>query len=94
MNGAGLLDDLSTFYSRYVVLPEGAADMLAVWTLHTYTQAAAQITPRLGIESPQKRCGKTTLLALIGAVVDVPCLRPISPRLPSFGPLSSGDLPC
>ena len=72
VNGAGLLDDLSTFYSRYVVLPEGAADMLAVWTLHTYTQAAAQITPRLGIESPQKRCGKTTLLALIGAVVARP----------------------
>jgi putative DNA primase/helicase len=59
-------------YTRYLVLPAGAADMLALWTVHTYTHAAAQVTPRVGIESPQKRCGKTTLLALMGAVVARP----------------------
>src|SRR5262249_44860517 len=36
VDGAQLLHDLSVLYSRYVVLPEGAADMLALWTLHTY----------------------------------------------------------
>jgi hypothetical protein len=70
--GASLLDDLSALYRRYVVLPEGAADILALWTEHTYTHAAAQTTPRLGIESPQKRCGKTTLLALMGVAVARP----------------------
>jgi putative DNA primase/helicase len=68
VDGASLLDDLAALYTRYVVLPVGAADMLALWTAHTYTHAAAQVTPRVGIESPQKRCGKTTLLALIGTV--------------------------
>ena len=70
--GASLLDDLSALYRRYVVLPEGAADILALWTEHTYTHAAAQTTPRVGIESPQKRCGKTTLLALMGVAVARP----------------------
>ena len=36
VDGASLLDDLASFYTRYVVLPEGAADMLALWTEHTY----------------------------------------------------------
>lgn len=49
VDGVGLLDDLSAFYRRYVVLPEGAAEMLALWTLHTYTKAATQVTPRAGI---------------------------------------------
>lgn len=72
VDGGALLDELCTFYRRYVVLQEGAAEMLALWTLHTYTHTAAQVTPRVGIESPQKRCGKTTLLALMGAVVARP----------------------
>ena len=72
VDGATLLEDLAVLYTRYVVLPEGAADMLALWTMHTYTHAAAQTTPRVGIESPQKRCGKTTLLAVMGAVVARP----------------------
>ena len=42
--------------------------MLALWTVHTYAIDAAQITLRLAIVSPQKRCGKTTLIALVGAV--------------------------
>jgi hypothetical protein len=52
VDGACLLHDLATLYTRYVVLPEGAADMLALWTIHTYTHEAAQTTPRIGIESP------------------------------------------
>jgi hypothetical protein len=48
------------------VLPNGAADVLALWTEHTYAVDAAQITPRLAIVSPQPRCGKTTLMALLG----------------------------
>jgi putative DNA primase/helicase len=67
VDGASLLDDLASFYKRYVVLPEGAADMLALWTEHTYAIDAFVITPRLAVVSPQKRCGKTTLMELIDA---------------------------
>jgi putative DNA primase/helicase len=67
VDGAQLCDDLAAFYRRYVVLPEGAADMLALWTLHTYALDAFMITPRLAVVSPQKRCGKTTLMELLDA---------------------------
>jgi putative DNA primase/helicase len=67
VDGASLLDDLASLYKRYVALPEGAADMLALWTEHTYAIDAFVITPRLAVVSPQKRCGKTTLMELIDA---------------------------
>src|SRR5262249_52855052 len=67
VDGAQLLHDLSLLYRRYVVLPDGAADMLALWTLHTYAIDAFVITPRLAVVSPQKRCGKTTVMELLDA---------------------------
>lgn len=67
VDGAQLLDDLAALYRRYVVLPDGAADMLALWTLHTYAMEAFVITPRLAVVSPQKRCGKTTVMELLDA---------------------------
>ena len=67
VEGASLLEDLASLFTRYVVLPQGAADMLALWTLHTYTIDAFVITPRLAVVSPQKRCGKTTVMELIDA---------------------------
>ena len=67
VDGASLLDDLASFYTRYVVLPEGAAHMLALWTEHTYAMDAFVITPRLAVVSPQKRCGKTTVMELLDA---------------------------
>jgi hypothetical protein len=67
VDGAQLLHDLAALYHRYVVLPDGAADMLALWTLHTYAIEAFVITPRLAVVSPQKRCGKTTVMELLDA---------------------------
>jgi hypothetical protein len=67
VDGVKLLDHLAAFYSRYLVLPEGAPETLSLWTFHTYSVDATHITPRLGVLSPQKRCGKTTLLAILGA---------------------------
>jgi putative DNA primase/helicase len=72
VDGAQLLAELSAYYARYVVLPEGAADALALCTEHTYAVDAAQITPRLAVVSPQPRCGKTTLIALLGAATARP----------------------
>src|SRR5262249_29355481 len=50
-------------------LPPGGAPACALWVLHTYAIAAATIAPRLALLSPEKRCGKTTLLALLDATV-------------------------
>ena len=68
VHGADLLDALEATFRRFVVLPDGAAAALALWTLHTFAHEAAAVSPLLGITSPEKRCGKTTLLALLTAL--------------------------
>ena len=70
--GADLLDEIESVVRRYVVLPAEAAVVTALWILHTHAIEAAQITPRLAIVSPTKRCGKSTMLKLLGALVRRP----------------------
>ena len=67
-SGARLLDDLAAYFSKHVFLPAGAPDAIAVWTVHTHCFALFRHSPRLAIVSPEKRCGKTTLLDAIGLV--------------------------
>ncbi len=70
VDGAALLDELSQLLSRYVVLPAHAAPTLALWVLHTYAFHLRDVTTYVGIESPEKRCGKTTLLGLLKALAN------------------------
>jgi len=67
-----LLDEIETFAGRYLVLPEGGAAALALWALHTWAHEAATISPVLAITSPEKRCGKTTALTVLGEIVRRP----------------------
>jgi hypothetical protein len=73
VDGADVLTELSAAYTRYAVLPAGATDALALWCMHTYLFDRYMITPRLVLTSPEKRCGKTTVLDLLGAT----CQRPL-----------------
>src|SRR5215470_13406241 len=50
-------------------MSEAEADICALWAAHTYLLDCFQITPRLGIWSATKRCGKTTLLDCLGRLV-------------------------
>jgi hypothetical protein len=59
---APLLDDVSTFVRRYVVLSSQQADAIALWDAHTHAFAGAETTPYLSVRSPEKRSGKTRLL--------------------------------
>src|SRR5579859_1369104 len=63
--GAGILDDLRTFLDRFVVSEPEQADAVALWTLHSHAFDAAESTPRLSIQSAEKRSGKTRLLELL-----------------------------
>jgi len=65
VDGAALLGALTTAVARYVVLPEGAATAIALWVIHAHAHDAAQISPILAIESPIKRCGKSTLQTIL-----------------------------
>jgi hypothetical protein len=72
VDGAKLLTEMTGAIERYVVLENGAAETVALWVLHAHTLDAFSISPRLAITSPEKNCGKTTLLDVIGRLVPRP----------------------
>jgi hypothetical protein len=65
VNGKLLLDQLRQTLSRYAILPQWAAEALTLWLVHTYAFQLRDISTYIGIESPEKRCGKTTLLTVL-----------------------------
>jgi hypothetical protein len=72
VNGADALSKIAETFARYVALPEGAADTLALWTAHAHCFKAFLCSPRLNISSPVKGCGKTTLRDVLAVLVPRP----------------------
>ncbi|MGZ5517896.1 MAG: hypothetical protein ACXWJX_09395, partial [Limisphaerales bacterium] len=72
VNGAELLDELAATLRRFVVLPNWGTEAMALWILHTYAFELRDVSAYVGIESPEKRCGKTTLLGLLSELVNRP----------------------
>jgi hypothetical protein len=69
-----LLTDIEAIIKRHVVLPDAAATALAAWVLHTYVYELRDTVAYVAIESPEKRCGKTTLLTVLGAMANKPLI--------------------
>ncbi|WP_191057877.1 DUF3631 domain-containing protein [Geminicoccus harenae] len=63
---AEVLAEVVTILHRFVDMPNDSLVCVALWIMHTYVFEHGPITPRLLIRSPEKRCGKSTLLDLIG----------------------------
>jgi len=72
VDGNVLLDELAALLRRFVILPQWAAETVALWILHTYAFQLRDVCTYLGIESPEKRCGKTTLLSVLSELVSRP----------------------
>src|SRR5687767_3072664 len=72
VDGVKLLDELREVFRRFVVLPKWGAEMLALWTVHTYAWQLREVTTYVGVSSPEKRCGKTTLLGVLMELVNRP----------------------
>jgi len=72
VDASALLNDLRDVFTRYVVLPKFAPEMLALWTVHTYAWQLRDVTTYVGVSSPEKRCGKTTLLGVLSELVQRP----------------------
>jgi len=66
---AKLLGEIAALLRRYVVLPDLAAETMALWVAHTYAMSAWEHTGYLALISPLKRCGKTTALQTMAALV-------------------------
>ena len=72
VNGAALLDEIEQTIEAYAVTADNVPTAVALWVLMTWSIGAARIAPVLAITSPEKRCGKTTLLALLTLLVQKP----------------------
>lgn len=73
VDGAALLDGLLATFKRYVVMPdEHAAVAVTLWTATTHALQAFEFAPRLVVNSPQKRCGKTRLLDIVSGTCHAP----------------------
>jgi putative DNA primase/helicase len=59
------LDSVAAAVRRHVVLQPAAADAVALWITHTWVYERFDHSPRLGITSPTRRCGKSTLLEVL-----------------------------
>src|SRR5260221_4341472 len=70
--GRALLDEQKQYLQRYVVMPKWVAQTVPLWNVHTYAFELRSVSSYLGIESPVKECGKTTLMTLISKLVNRP----------------------
>jgi putative DNA primase/helicase len=61
---------LAATLRRFVVLPKWAPETLALWIIHTYAFQLRDVSTYLGIQSPEKRCGKTTLLSVLSELAN------------------------
>ncbi len=68
VNGVELLDEIASLITKHVILPKGALAAITVWIAATFVYNAFRVFPKLAIISPEKRCGKTTLLDILASL--------------------------
>jgi len=68
VTGSELLDDIEATFNRFIVTPPHAPEAAALWVLNTYVHDASYHSPMLLITSPEKRCGKSTMLSMLFAM--------------------------
>jgi hypothetical protein len=69
VDGNQLALEIRGLFKKHCVLPAGGEVALSIWCMASYTINAFRIFPKLCLTSPEKRCGKTTTLEVISALV-------------------------
>jgi putative DNA primase/helicase len=72
VDGAEVLYSIEATLRRYVSMPDGSPELVALWVMFTWAIDASDIAPRLFLTSPMRRCGKTTVLDILTALVHRP----------------------
>lgn len=72
VDGPDLIQQIIKVLNLYMVMEEGCPDAIAFWVLHAHAYNAFAHSPRLAITSPEKQCGKTTLLDILTNLVPRP----------------------
>lgn len=73
VDGAELLTTIATTIRRFIICEPYTAQAVALWVAMTWFIDVVQVAPLAVITAPEKRCGKSMLLFLIGRLV----LRPL-----------------
>jgi hypothetical protein len=61
-----ILTEITTLFNRFAILPAHADTALALWVTFTWCIEYVDVAPILTLSSPEKQCGKTTVLSIIG----------------------------
>ncbi|MGZ5050456.1 MAG: DUF3631 domain-containing protein [Methylobacter sp.] len=69
---AQLLNDLVACTKRFIVCEHETAQAVALWAAMTWFIDVVQVAPLAVITAPEKRCGKSQLLFLLGRLVNKP----------------------
>jgi putative DNA primase/helicase len=69
VDGAEVLNNITAAIREHLVVSAHAAEAMALWVVHAHAHDAALISARLAFTSPTKRCGKTTALQVVQALV-------------------------
>ena len=77
--GEELLGNVSALIARYVDIPKTRADAVALWIATTWIHDRLELSTFLNLTSATKRCGKSLLMEVIGALVFRPL--PVSGRI-------------
>jgi hypothetical protein len=72
VNGKVLIEEIASVVRRHVIMSEAASIATALWIVLTYVEHCVDVLPILAVISPQKRCGKSTLLSILGRLVKKP----------------------
>jgi hypothetical protein len=72
VDGAAMLDGIAAAIRKHVVMSDTSRDTSALWAVHAYLLDCFLVSPRLGVRSPTKRCGKTTLEDVLSRLVPRP----------------------
>jgi len=70
VDGEEMINEILNILVSRVIMPVGAAVAIALWVIMTYCERAFNIMPLLGIVSPEKRCGKTTLIEILQGLTE------------------------
>jgi len=68
VDGEQLLIEIQDTFKKYSIIPSGADIALPLWILGTYCFNSFRIFPMVGLSSPEKRCGKSTVMSLLKAL--------------------------
>jgi putative DNA primase/helicase len=72
VDGATLLDEMSTAMMSHIAMKDTEADTVALWCVYSHAYELFPVAPRLGIRAATAECGKTETLRRIKRFINRP----------------------